>query len=73
MTRRAANSSDLDDPPAAHSDVTVKPRQTGTVNNFSVFDDQIVRHRSSYTANKFACAITGVLRRKYSLPHLLPT
>ena len=42
--RLAAHSPHLDDPPAADGDVAVKARQAGTVNNFPVFDDQIVRH-----------------------------
>ena len=37
--RRAADPSDLDDPPAAHGDVAVKTRQSGTVNNVSVLDN----------------------------------
>src|SRR5688500_8266539 len=53
-TRLTAHSSHLDDPPAAHGNVAVKARQAGTVNYLSVFNDQIVRHYSSYAANKGA-------------------
>jgi hypothetical protein len=51
----------------------MKAWQSGTVDHFAVLDYQVVWHRSSCTASKFAGLDTVVLRRKYSLTRSLST
>jgi hypothetical protein len=50
--RVTAYLSDLDDTPAADSDVAVEAGYAGTVNNLSVPDDQVVLHCSSCAASE---------------------
>src|SRR2546428_5950065 len=74
LARVSIHFSDLDDTTAADGDVAVKAGQAGTVNNLSVLDNQVVWHRSSCAAGKFAGVKNIViLRRKYSLTRLLST
>jgi hypothetical protein len=50
LARLSIHFSDLDDTAAADGDVAVKAGYSGTVNNLSVPDEQIVCHCSSYAA-----------------------
>ena len=50
LARLSTHFSDLDDTTGADGDVAVEARQAGTVNNFSVPDDHVVWHCSSYAA-----------------------
>ncbi len=60
LARAAIDLADLDDPAAADGDVAVKARQSGTVNNLSVLDNQVVWHCSSYAAGKLPAWIVAV-------------
>jgi hypothetical protein len=71
--RLAAHPSDFDNLPAANSHVAVKCRETGPVDNFAVFDDQIVSHCASSAPVKFAGVDIVVQPRNYSLTRSLST
>jgi hypothetical protein len=58
LARLSTHLSDLDDMTVANGDVAVKARQSGTVNNLSVSDDQVVWHCSSCAAGERRIAAT---------------